>query len=70
MWVEHALNLIEKTDLTTDDAIGLGAYHASIQPPTRDIPALRALLPLFYEKAATPAMIKHGIDIQKQEKNI
>ena len=31
-------------------------------------PALRtgALLPLFYEKAATPAMIKHGMDVQRR----
>jgi hypothetical protein len=27
---------------------------------------LCALLPLFYEKAATPAMIKHGMDVQRQ----
>ena len=29
-------------------------------------PALRALLPLFYEKAATSAMIKHGMDVQRR----
>ncbi len=29
-------------------------------------PALRALLPLFYEKSATLAMVKHGMDVQKQ----
>ena len=28
--------------------------------------ALIALLPLFYEKAATLAMVKHGMDIQKK----
>uniref|UniRef100_A0A1X7V0I8 Uncharacterized protein n=1 Tax=Amphimedon queenslandica TaxID=400682 RepID=A0A1X7V0I8_AMPQE len=27
------------------------------------IPALNQLLPLFYEKAATAAMIKHGMDV-------
>jgi hypothetical protein len=27
------------------------------------------MLPLFYEKAATPAMIKHGMDVQKQAIN-
>ena len=42
------------------------AYHASHQPSMQDPPALRALLPLFYEKSATPAMVKHGMDIQKQ----
>ena len=31
-----------------------------------DPPVLRALLPLFYEKSATPAKVKHGMDVQKQ----
>ena len=41
------------------------AYHASKQPSTEDPPAVCSLLPLFYEKAATPAMIKHGMDVQR-----
>ena len=32
----------------------------------RGLPAQCALLPLFYEKSATPAMIKHGLDIQRR----
>ena len=31
-----------------------------------DPPAQCTLLPLFYEKAATPAMIKHGMDVLRQ----
>ena len=31
-----------------------------------DPPALCALLPLFYEKSATPVMIKHGMDVERQ----
>ena len=27
---------------------------------------MRVLLLLFYEKSATPAMIKHGMDVQKK----
>ncbi len=37
-----------------------------MQLPMEDPPAVCALLPLFYEKAASPAMIKHGMDVQKQ----
>ena len=48
------------------DAIAWAAYHASVQPQVEDPPALCALLPLFYEKSATPAMIKHGMDVERQ----
>ena len=40
-------------------------YHASTQTE-EDPPALTALLPLFYEKAATPARVKHGMDVLRQ----
>ena len=42
------------------------AYHASQQPPIEDPPAVCMLLPLFYEKAATPAMVKHDMNVQRQ----
>ncbi|KAK3889720.1 hypothetical protein Pcinc_006286 [Petrolisthes cinctipes] len=64
-WIEDALPHLE-TKLTCGDAIAWAAYHASIQPPVEDPPALHALLPLFYEKSATPAMIKHGMDVLRQ----
>ena len=38
----------------------------SLQPTMEDPSALCALLSLFYEKSATPVMIKHGMDVQKQ----
>ncbi len=37
-----------------------------MQLPMEDPPAVCALLPVFYETAATPSMIKHGMDVQKQ----
>lgn len=33
----------------------------------KDPPALSALLPLFYVKAATPVVIKHGMDVLKRK---
>jgi hypothetical protein len=50
-------------ELSMQDAITWAAYHASLQSPLEYPPALHALLPLFYEKSATPAMIKHGMDV-------
>ncbi len=64
-WVSHALPLLDKEFLTREDMLMWAAYHASHQPSMQDPPALRALLPLFYEKSATPAMVKHGMDVQK-----
>ena len=58
-WVKHALPLLKKENLSSEDIIAWAAYHASMQPPIEDPPARCALLPLFYEKSATPAMIKH-----------
>ena len=65
-WVNHALPLLEKTELASDDAIAWSAYHASLQPLVEDPPAKCALLPLFYEKSATPAMVKHGMNVLRQ----
>ena len=65
-WVEHALPLLQKETLSNDDIIAWAAYHATSQLPIEDPPAVCALLPLFNEKAATPSMVKHGMDIQSQ----
>ena len=37
-----------------------------LQPILEEPLAKYAILPLHYEKSATPAIIKHGMDIQKQ----
>jgi len=43
-----------------------GAYQALQQPSLEDPPSMCALLLLFYEKAAIPSMVKHGMDVQRQ----
>ena len=50
---------------SSNDAVTWAAYHASTQIE-EDQPALTALLPLFYEKTSTPAIVKHGMDVLKQ----
>lgn len=65
-WMEHALHKLNKDDLTSKDAIVWVAYHSSKQPIEKDPPVILALLPLFYKKAATPAMIRHGMNVLKQ----
>ena len=53
-------------ELAIEDDIVWAAYHASLQLIMEDPSAPCALIPLFYEKCVTPAMIKHGMDVQKQ----
>ena len=57
---------MHKEKLNIDDAFVWAACHASRQPIVEDPPAVSALLLLFYEKAATPAMIRHGMDVQRR----
>ena len=64
-WVQISTRLLKKEEIEKGDA-----YHASQKTPTHGLPALCAMLPLFYEKSATPAMIKHGTDVVKQATNL
>ena len=64
-WVKQVLDLLQKKGISRDDSLAWAGYHASAQPIVNDPPALCALCPLFYEKAATPAMSKHGMNVQK-----
>ena len=65
-WTNHATKLLIKENLEKEDYISWAGFHASMQLQPTDPAALSVLLPLFYKKAATFAMVKHGLDIQKQ----
>ena len=62
-WLDHAIQLLEK-EIEKGDTVTWSAFHASLQGASVDLPTtLTQLLPLFYEKAATAAMIKHGMNV-------
>ena len=63
--MEETLVKFDKVNVTADDMLTWAAFHSAKQVE-KDPPALTALLPIFYEKAATPAMIKHGMDVIRQ----
>ena len=65
-WVNHALSKLSNDDVSAEDSITWAAYHSKNQQQMNDPPAITALLPLFYEKADTPAMIKHGMDVLRE----
>ena len=60
---DHSAELLAKDKLDANDFLSWAAFHASTQPGPKDPISVIALLPLFYEKAASVAMIKHGMDI-------
>ena len=64
-WIENAMPLMRERILN-EQAVLWAAYHAKLQPQVLDPPAIIALLPLFFEKADTPAMIKLGMNIVKE----
>ena len=66
-WLNHAMRLMEKEEVEEKDVVAWSAYHASKEILSDNVqPALTQLLPLFYEKAATAAMVKHGMDMLKK----
>ena len=48
---------------TTVSPIAWAAFHAQKHPISSTPTSITGLLPLFMEKADTPAMVKHGLDI-------
>lgn len=69
LWLRQALELLKKEKLEKGDAIAWSAYHAALQDDSLlndKQAALTQLMPLFHEKAATAAMIKHSMDVNRQ----
>lgn len=64
-WMEHSLTKLNQPSVTSDDTVTWSAYHSSNDVLPKVYPAITSLLPLFNEKAATPAMIKHGMTVLK-----
>ena len=65
LWLEHCGRHLDD-DLTKGTYLSWAAYHASIAHASNLLPTLGGLLPLFDEKAATPAMVKHAMDVQRK----
>ena len=63
MWVEYSYKLLDLELVSSQNTVSWAAYHASQQQQLVNIPAIAALLPLFFEKAETPAMVKHGMSL-------
>ncbi len=66
-WISHVGDALEKGDLGKDDVVTWAGFNSqlmddeSLQPP-----AEIGILPLFPDKAATPSMMKHAMEIVKK----
>ena len=64
-WLKHCEQHLNE-ELTKGIHLSWAAYHASVTELPNPLPYLGSLLPLFYEKAATVAMMKHGMSVIKK----
>ena len=62
-WTKCGIYLLNKNKLEYDDRLSWATYHACHQPDPTDPAALNTLLPLFNDKAATFAIVKHRMGI-------
>lgn len=65
-WLKHGMEIMDSGECQDDTTMSWSAFHAARQPAQSTTSAITALLPLFDEKADTPAMIKHGMEIIKK----
>ena len=59
-WLKQVLDLLESD---SNEPISWAAFHAACTVTTPDLPAVTTMLPLFPDKADTPAIIKHSMTI-------
>ena len=64
-WLTSSKLLLEKEQVSEEDAISWSAFHAKQQDKNSNEKSIIATLPLFYEKSDSPAMVKHAMNLQK-----
>ena len=64
-WLHHAVQLLKKCHLECGDAVTWATYHASLADGSTIEPVISQLMPVFYEKVATAAMV-HGMTVQQK----
>ena len=64
-WLEHCVHHLNE-ELTKGTYLSWAAYHTSIADHSNPLPYLGSLLPLFAERAATVAVMKDGMHVQRK----
>lgn len=65
-WLEERIPVAQKNKLEKGDIMAWASHHSAREGEVTDIPGTSVLLPLFYEKAASMAMVKHGMEVLKK----
>ena len=66
-WLECNQKLIAQDDVEKGESIAWAAYHAAhCDIDNCTVPTITQLMPLFYEKAATAAILKHRMTVQQK----
>ena len=65
-WLHHAVQLLKNCHLECGDAVTWATYHASLADGSTIEPVISQLMPVFYEKVVTAAMVKHGMTVQQK----
>ena len=60
------MELLSQSELETGDKIAWAGYHATQCGTSSSCTTLTQLMPLFYDKAASAAMVKHGMAVQRK----
>lgn len=68
-WLEHGCAKLKSAEITAEDTVTWSSFHSKMHRDSNNPPGITSLLPLFYEKADTPAMIKHGMDVIREATN-
>ena len=65
-WLKHAMDVINKDEFDKEEWLSWDTYHAFSCKVEAACTSITQLMRLFYEHAASAAMIKHGITVQTQ----
>ena len=68
-WIQHSIRLLEHESLQEGENVAWAAFHAANQLRSPDPVGISSLLPLFFEKAATIQMVRHGMNLVRQATN-
>ena len=66
LWLEQGRSVLESGTYGPDKTISWVPLHVSRQKTEHHVPPVTSMIPLFNEKADSPAMVKHGMEITRK----
>ena len=63
LWLKQGRSVLESGTCGPYKIIPWASFHTSRQETEHHVPSVTSMIPLFNEKADSPAMVKHGMEI-------